>query len=64
MTYVIECNNDGHVSYLNHSCMNTLSFGCEEMAWETDDKEKAELMLYKVEKEVNGAYKEFSVVEF
>lgn len=34
--------------YLNHAYLWSLSFGPEEMAWTTDDKEKAKLMHDKV----------------
>ncbi len=40
---------DNEIFYLNHSCMSTHSFGSEEMAWTTKDREKAELMLFKVQ---------------
>lgn len=35
----------GETVYLNHSCLNTCSFGALEMAWTTRDNEKAQLML-------------------
>jgi len=46
---IVEETKDGGYYYLNHSCLNTLSFGAEEMAWWTNDQEKADLMLEKVE---------------
>jgi len=48
--------------YLNHSCLGSLSFGSEDMAWTTDDLEKAELMLFKIES-CNNQDAEFSVIE-
>ncbi len=39
---------DGETFYLNHAYLSSLSFGSEDMAWTTDDREKAELMLDKV----------------
>ena len=57
---IIEtCNKE--TFYLNHSCMSTLSFGSEDMAWTTEDHEKAELMLDKVESVHDG---DFQVIEF
>lgn len=47
MYTVIQKDENGDLFYLNHSCMSTLSFGSEDMAWTTDDKEKAELMADK-----------------
>ncbi len=52
--------------YLNHSCMYTMSFGSKDMAWVTNDKEKADLMCDKCWNEGNrvyGAYSEFEVVD-
>jgi len=46
--YTIAYEEDGTIFYLNHSCMSTLSFGSEDMAWTTEDKEKAELMADKI----------------
>ena len=34
--------------YLNHAYLSTCAFGSLDMAWSTDDREKADLMLYKV----------------
>lgn len=49
-TYVITMEReDGEIVYLNHSCMSTMSFGSEDMAWTTDDEEKADLMCYKAQ---------------
>lgn len=47
--YTITYEYDGDTFYLNHSALSSLSFGSEDMAWGTDDCEKAELMLFKVE---------------
>lgn len=49
------------VFYLNHSALSTLSFGSLDMAWATDDRQKAELMLYKVEHIKGGAESEYSI---
>jgi len=38
---------NGH--YLNHSTLGTMSTGAEDMAWTTEDREKAELMQDKAE---------------
>ncbi len=54
---------DNETFYLNHSCMSSLSFGSEEMAWTTEDREKAELMLDKVEHVKGTAFSEFEVSE-
>lgn len=48
--------------YLNHRCLHSLSFGSEEMAWCTLDKEKAELMLDKV-RTMHGTERNFSIGE-
>jgi len=52
----INCTNCGEVSpvteehfYLNHAYLSSCAFGSLDMAWSTEDKEKAELMLYKVQ---------------
>jgi len=36
--------------YLNHSCMNTLSFGSEDMAWTTNYMHEAVSMLKRCKK--------------
>ena len=60
---IIEtCNKE--TFYLNHSCMSTLSFGSEDMAWTTEDHEKAELMLHKVESVKGAEGSEFAIMEF
>jgi len=46
--YAIAYEEDGEIFFLNHSCMSSLSFGSEDMAWTTEDKEKAELMACRV----------------
>jgi len=49
ISYTISNELEGEKTYyLNHSCLNTLSFGSRDMAWTTDDHEKAQLMLFKV----------------
>lgn len=48
--------------YLNHSCLGSLSFGSEDMAWCTLDKEKADLMLDKV-RTMHGTERKFSIGE-
>lgn len=61
---IVETSDEGETFYLNHSCMSTLSFGSEDMAWTTDDHEKAELMLDKVERVKGTAFSEFDITEF
>ncbi len=63
-TYAIVDTSEGDFSYLNHSCMSTLSFGSEDMAWTTEDHEKAQLMLDKVEHVKGTAFSEFDIMEF
>ncbi|MCK5607654.1 hypothetical protein KAR91_37565 [Candidatus Pacearchaeota archaeon] len=46
--YTVAYEEDEDIFYLNHSCMSTLSFGSEDMAWTTEDREKAELMADKI----------------
>ena len=46
--YTIIQSEQGDTFYLNEAYMSTLAFGSEEMAWTTEDLEKAELMLYRV----------------
>ena len=46
--YTITYEHKGDIFYLNHSTLSSLSFGSQDMAWTTDDREKAELMLFKV----------------
>jgi len=60
---IVEVDGDGDKFYLNHSCMSSLSFGSEDMAWTTNDKEKADLMLFKVEKKRGGADSEYDIEE-
>lgn len=62
-TYAIIEISEGETFYLNHSCMSSLSFGSEDMAWTTEDHEKAELMLDKVERVKGTAFSEFEVME-
>jgi len=45
MTFAIVETSGTDTFFLNHSCMSTLSFGSEDMAWTTDDAEKADCML-------------------
>ena len=47
--YTVSYEEDGEQFFLNHSCMSSLSFGSEDMAWVTEDRDKAELMAYKVQ---------------
>ena len=47
--YTVAYEEDGEQFFLNHSCMSSLSFGSEDMAWVTEDRDKAELMAYKVQ---------------
>jgi len=49
--------------YLNHSCLSTKSFGSEDMAWTTEDYEKAELMLESVEHKHKGSNSSFKVIQ-
>lgn len=46
---IIRLDRDGDVFHLNHSCLSSLSFGSEDMAWTTDDLAEAEAMLKRVE---------------
>lgn len=46
--YTIAYDYEGETFYLNHSCLSSCSFGSEDMAWATDDREKADLMLDRV----------------
>jgi len=65
MSYMIKQTfNDGEEYYLNHAYLSTLSFGSPDMAWMTDDKEKADLMLFKVEAKHGNANSKFEVVEW
>ncbi len=65
MSYMIkQTHTDGDTSYLNHSCMSSLSFGSADMAWMADDKEKANLMLFKVEAKKGNAESTFEVEEW
>ena len=52
---IVEQTPDGEHYYLNHSCLNTLSFGAEEMAWWTNSQLEADLMLKAVIKK-HGSY--------
>lgn len=57
---------DREIFYLNHAYLSSLSFGSEDMAWTTEDKEKAELMLERCEHSAGrlfSAYTEFEVME-
>ena len=36
---------DGTIFYLNHSCLSSMSFGSEDMAWTTESELEAEGML-------------------
>lgn len=45
MTFAIVQTDNNEQFYLNHSCMSSLSFGSEDMAWTTEDAEKADCML-------------------
>ncbi len=47
MFTVMQKDKEGNEFYLNHSCMGTLSFGSEDMAWTTLDMDYAELMADK-----------------
>lgn len=49
--------NDEEIFYLNHAYLSSLTFGSEEMAWTTDDKEKADLMCEKCERESEGLFR-------
>lgn len=49
--------------YLNHSCMHTLSFGCEEMAWTTENEAEAEIMLQKVIETHDDESRDFHIME-
>jgi hypothetical protein len=49
MYAIVQIDENGDLFYLNHACMNTLSFGSEDMAWTTVDREKAQLMAEKCE---------------
>jgi len=65
MSYMIEqTHDDGEKSYLNHAYMSTLSFGSPDMAWMTEDREKADLMLFKVLTKNSANTKIFEVVEW
>lgn len=46
--YTIAYDYEGETFYLNHAYISSCSFGSEDMAWVTDDREKAELMLDRV----------------
>ena len=43
-TWFDEINNKEEKFYLNHSCLSSLSFGSEEMAWVSEDRTEAEMM--------------------
>lgn len=65
MSYMIkQTHSDGDTSYLNHAYMSSLSFGSPDMAWMTEDKEKANLMLFKVEAKKGNAESTFEVEEW
>lgn len=52
--YAIEKNENGDISYLNHAYLNSKSFGSDDMAWLTEDFEKANLMLESVKNKYNN----------
>lgn len=65
--YFEDNKDEPEIFYLNHAYLGSLSFGSEDMAWTTDDKEKAELMLEKCEAKASrlfGAYSEFDIQEW
>jgi len=65
MAYMIkQTYSDGDTDYLNHAYMSSLSFGSLDMAWMTDDKEKADLMLFKVEAKKGNVESTFEVAEW
>jgi len=46
--YVIVMKTENNTFYLNHAYLNSMDFGSEDMAWTTNDLEKARLMLFKI----------------
>ena len=48
MAYLIKYEENNEHFYLNHAYLSACAFGSLDMAWSTDDREKANLMLYKV----------------
>lgn len=61
---IIETTEGGEKFYLNHSCMSSLSFGAEEMAWTTDDLGEAIAMLFKVRERHSEENSTFEIVEY
>lgn len=45
---------DGCTFYLNHSCLGSMSFGSEDMAWTCDHRLEAEGMLAQVRRHKNS----------
>ena len=63
MAYAIKQSyNDGDVTYLNHSCLSSLSFGSADMAWHTSNRNKAYNMLKRVVEHKSIATSVFQVV--
>lgn len=60
---ITETTEDGERFHLNHSCMSSLSFGAEEMAWSTDDLGVAEEMLESVREKHNDSSSTFTLEE-
>ena len=53
-TYIAD---DGCIFYLNHSCLGSMSFGSEDMAWTTESELEAEGMLQRVIEKKGGNHK-------
>ncbi len=64
MYMIQQTHDDSSIDFLNHSCLSTLSFGSPDMAWVTEDKEKAILMLFKVEATYRYNGTSFEVIEW
>ena len=58
----VEIGEGEELLYLNHSCLGSKSFGSEDMAWTTNDYDKAKLMLESVENK-HDDYIDFEVIE-
>ena len=51
---------DGHRFYLNHSCLCSMSFGSEDMAWTTESYLEAEGMSSRL---VGSKYRHHDIIE-
>ncbi len=62
MLYSIVVRENKEFSFLNHSCMNTLSFGSHDMAWLTNNPETANNMLQRVKQKHAGDNRDYEIM--